>query len=187
LGDRTYHVSLIPESELRRRTAARARTRLVRFGAAAAVAVLSAAALYAQVFVQRRDYVRELDARAEQLRPVARTLLAKRQQLKLIQDQVDRSFSPLRILNEIAGVAPDSGVNFSRFSFDQHDGVVAQGSAVNPKLFDDLIDNIRGADLDAFPQLARARELYRTARVERSRQVWDFAVTIPFAEPETND
>jgi Tfp pilus assembly PilM family ATPase len=183
-GDRAYHISLMPEAELNRRAAAGTRTRLVRYAIAAGIAAVAALALYAQMIAQRGAYLRELDQRAEELRPTARTLLAKRKQLQIIDQTVDRSLSPLRILAQFADTAPDKGVNFSRFTFDRSDGLVLSGSATDPALFDNLIDNIRATSADTFPQFARAREMYRTARAERGRQVWDFAVTIPFDAAE---
>lgn len=183
-GDRRHHISLLPESELKRRAAAGMRSRLIRIAAAAAVGLAATIALYGQTVMQRRAYIKELDARAEQMRPTARTLLNKRQQLRLIEERVDRSLSPLRLLEQVAQLAPDEGLNISRVAFDRTTGLVVSGSATDPKLFDGLIDGIRATGASSFPQFARARELYRTARVERGRQVWDFAVTIPFQESE---
>jgi hypothetical protein len=67
------------------------RSRAMRLGIAAAVAIAATVALYAQTTMQRGAYIEELDARAEQLRPIARTLLTKRQQLRMIEERVDRS------------------------------------------------------------------------------------------------
>ena len=184
-GDRTFQISLLPETELRRRAAVGTRKRLIRSAAAAVVAVLATLAVYGQTALQRRAYINELDRRADELRPDARTLLAKRQQLRLIEERVDRSLSPLRVLAQFADIAPASGVNFSRLSFDRADSIVLAGSATDPKLFDQVIDNIRAKGAGSFPQFARAREMYRTARVERGQQVWDFAVTIPLDEANT--
>ncbi len=183
-GDRACHISLMPEAELNRRAAAGTRVRLLRFAVAAAVAVAATLALYGQQVAQRGAYLRELDQRAEELRPTARTLLAKRKQLQIIEETVDRSLSPVRVLAQFADIAPEKGVNFSRFTFDRADGLVLSGSATDPALFDNLIDNIRAAGVEKFPQFARAREMYRTARSERGNQVWDFAVTIPFDTAE---
>lgn len=183
-GDRTHRIALMPETELRRRAAAGTRSRLVRLGVAAAVAFVATAALYAQTVIQRQAYIRELDARAEELRPVARTLLAKRHQLRLIEERVARSLSPILALSEIAAIAPDEGVNFNRLSFEHDEGIVVSGSATSPALFDGVIDGIRGVGASTFSQFARARELYRTERVERNERVWDFAITIPFSEED---
>ncbi len=183
-GARRHHIALTPESEIKRRAAAGMRSRLIRLAAAAAVGLAATIALYGQTVMQRRAYVSELDARAEQMRPLARTLLNKRQQLRLIEERVDRSLSPLRLLEQVTELAPDDGLNISRIAFDRTTGLVVSGSATDPKLFDGLIDSIRGTGAASFPQFARARELYRTARTERGQQVWDFAVTIPFQESD---
>jgi len=181
-GDHSYLIALMPESELIRRQTTVSRARGLRVAAAVMVAVIATAAVYAQAAVQRRAYLRELDIRADGLRPLAQTLRTKRQQLHLIEDQVQRAASPIVVLSTIASLAPDAGLNFTRFSYDKVQGITVNGSATEPKKFDDLIDAMRKAGADIIPQLARAQELYRTARVERNQNVWDFAVTVPFTE-----
>jgi len=184
LGDRRFHIALLPEAELKRRAAAGMRNTAMRLGIAAAVALAATLGVYFEVVVQRSAYIEELDARAEQLRPIARTLLTKRQQLRMIEDRVDRTLSPLRLVAEVAEIAPQDGMNINRVKFDREDSMVVTGSATDPKLFDTLIDGIRAAGGSTYPQFARARELYRQVRMERGQQVWDFAVTIPFQETE---
>ncbi len=186
-GDRSYFIDLTPESELIRRYASVARARGLRVAVAVLIAAIAAGAVYAQAVTQRGAYLRELDARADDLRPLAQTLRTKRQQLRLIEEQVQRSASPIVVLATIASLAPEAGLNFTRFSYDQRQGVTVNGSATEPKLFDGLIDSLRGPGAAAIPQFARAQELYRTARVERNQNVWDFAVTIPFTEASAND
>ncbi len=185
-GDRSYLIGLMPESETNRRAATVSRARGMRVVAAVAVAAIATGAIYFQAVTQRRAYLHELDERADGLRPLAQTLRTKRQQLRLIEEQVHRTASPIMVLSTIASLAPDEGLNLTRFSYDQRQGVTVNGSAMEPKLFDGLIDGMRGPGAAAIPQLARAQELYRTARPERGQNVWDFAVTIPFIEaPES--
>jgi len=181
-GDRTFPVELLPETEIRRRAAVETRSRGMRVAIAALVAVVATAAVYVQAVAQRRSYLAELDQRADAMRPTAQTLRTKRQQLHLIQDQVNRSVSPIQILATLAELAPHEGLNITRFSYDKDEGITLNGSARDPKLFDGLIDGMRGPGALAIPQLAAAMELYRTERRERNRPVWDFAVTVPFAE-----
>jgi type II secretory pathway component PulL len=186
-GDSTYAVELLPETEQRRRASKTSRSRRLRSAAGLLVAVLAMGTVYAQAVMQRRAYLRELDARAEQLRPLAQTLRTKRQQLDLIQEQVHRAASPIALLATVASLAPDAGLNITRFAYDQAQGVTFNGGAVDPKLFDGLIDAMRGPGASVIPQLARAQELYRAAGVEQGQGVWGFAVTIPFAEAPAHD
>lgn len=180
-GDRAYPIELLPETEIRRRAAVATRSRGMRVGIAALIALIATAAVYVQAVAQRRSYLAELDRRADAMRPTAQTLITKRKQLHLIQDQVHRSVSPIQILSTLAQLAPDEGLNITRFSYDKDEGITVNGSARDPKLFDGLIDSMRGPGAATIPQLAAAMELYRTERRERDRAVWDFAVTIPFA------
>lgn len=181
-GDRRFFVGLLPEAEVRRRAAATTRTRGLRIGAMVAAALVATAAVYAQAVYQRRAYLDKLEGYAEELRPVARSLRTKRQQLRFLSDQVDRSMSPLQMLHTIVQLAPEDGLNVTRYAYDRSEGIILNGSAVQPALFDTLIDSLRGQGAQSFPQFARAQELYRNARRERDQQVWDFAVTIPFPE-----
>ncbi len=186
-GEEIYAVRLLPETETRRRASKASRSRGLRAAAALAVAILATGAVYVQAVMQRRAYLAELDARAEVMRPLAQTLRTKRQQLDLIQEQVHRTASPIQILSTVATLAPDAGLNITRFAYDHTEGVTLNGGAVDPKLFDGLIDAMRSKGAAAIPQLARAQELYRTARVEQMQAVWDFAITVPFAEAKPGD
>lgn len=186
-GDRAYPVELLPETEIRRRTAVATRSRGMRVAIAALVALVATAGVYVQAVAQRRSYLTELDERADAMRPMAQTLRTKREQLHLIQDQVHRSESPIKLMATIAELAPDQGLNITRFSYSKNSGITMNGSAVDPKLFDGLIDGMRGPGAATIPQLAAAMELYRTQRLERGRSVWDFAVTVPFSGSETNE
>ncbi len=179
-GDRAFPVELLPETEVRRRAAVATRSRGMRVAIAALIALVATAAMYGQAVMQRRSYLAELDQRADAMRPNVQTLRTKRQQLNLIQEQVHRSVSPIAIMATLAELAPDSGLNITRFSYDKDQGVTINGSAMEPKKFDQLIDGIRGPGAAAIPQLAAAMELYRTERRERGKSVWDFAVTVPF-------
>lgn len=186
-GDRAYPIELLPETEVRRRAAAVTRSRGMRVAIAALVALVATAGVYVQAVTQRRSYLAELDQRADTMRPMAQTLRTKRQQLNLIQDQVHRSVSPIQVLSTLAGLAPDEGLNITRFSYDKNEGVTLNGSTVDPRQFESFIDGMRGPGSAAIPQLAAAMELYRTERRERGRAVWDFGVTVPFSEVQADD
>lgn len=186
-GDHAYPVELLPETEIRRRAAVATRSRGMRVGIAALVALVATAGVYVQSVAQRRSYLAELDRRADTMRPMVQTLRNKRQHLELIQEQVHRSVSPMVILSTLAGLAPDKGLNITRFAYDKTAGVTLNGSTVDPKQFESFIDGMRGTGAAAIPQLAAAMELYRTERRERNQSVWDFGVTIPFSEAQAND
>lgn len=186
-GDRRFFIGLLPESEVRRRAVATTRSRVVRIGALAAVAVLATIAVYGEVVYQRERYLKTLEEHAEELRPIARSLRTKRQQLEFLHEQVDRSMSPLQMLGTIVQLAPDEGLNITQFSYDRDEGITLTGSTRGLPISDGFIDRLRKEGAQSFAQFARAQELYRSARRERGQPVWDFGVSIPFSEPATDE
>ena len=176
------YAGLLPEVELKRREAASSRLRLARVAAMLTVAALALSGVYWQAVSQRTAYIEELDLRAEALRPLARSVKTKRQHLKMLQRQVEREATVLGLLGSIAGLAPDEGLNITRFTYDRKSEISLRGRALQTQSFEALIDDIRGKGADTFAQLAQAQEEYRTVARERQRQVWDFAITIPFSQ-----
>ena len=186
-GPDTRYVGLLPKDELKRREAASSRLRLVRAAAMLAVAALALAGVYWQGASQRMAYIEELDLRAEALRPLARSVVTKRQHLRMLQSQVRREATMLELLGSIAGLAPDKGLNITRFDYERGRGISLYGRALDTRSFDGMIDRLRGEGAQTFSQFAQAQESYRTLRKERSREVWDFAITIPFGREGAGD
>ena len=174
-----HRVGLMPQTELRRRETASSRLQLIRIAAMLVIAAVSLAGVYWQAVAQRSAYIEELEVRAEALRPLARSVGTKRQHLRLLQRQVERESTVLELLAEIARSAPDSGLNITRFDYERDRGITLYGRALEARLFDDMIDRLRGEGAQTFSQFAQAHESYRTRIKERSREVWDFAITIP--------
>lgn len=182
------YIGLLPKLELKRRAAASTRLRVVRAAVMFVLAAAAASGAYWQAVSQRSAYLDELEVRAEALRPFARGVRMKRQHLKRLQSQVEREATPLELLATISSLAPESDLNITRFSYDREQGITLRGRALNSQTFDRLIDDLRGSGARSFEQFAQAQELYRTLRRERDREVWDFAVSIPFlSESEVGD
>ena len=59
--------------------------------------------------------------------------------------------------------------------------------AHEPRSFDGMIDRLRGEGAQTLSQFAQAQESYRTLNKERSREVWDFAIKIPFEQEGAGD
>ena len=182
-----HHVGLMPQTELRRREAASSRLRLLRIAAMLVVAAVSLAGVYRQAVAQRSAYIAELEVRAEALRPLARSVVMKRRQLQMLQRQVDREATVLELLVDIVRLAPDDGLNITRFNYERDRGITLYGRAFEARSFDQMIDRLRGKGAQTFSQFAQAQESYRTVNKERSREVWDFAIKIPFGQEGAGD
>ena len=183
----THYVGLLPEVELKRREVVSSRLRFVRIAAMLTVAALALAGVYWQAVSQRMAYIEELDLRAEALRPLARSVGTKRKHLRMLQRQVEREATMLELLGSIADLAPDKGLNIIRFDYDRHRSISLYGRALETRSFDRLIDDLRGKGAQTFSQFAQAQESYRTLRKERSQEVWDFAIKIPFGREGEDD
>ena len=184
-GRGAYDVDMLPEEHRRRKAAAHLRARVKRVAALAGVCLLAAAGVFAQAVYQRAAYIAELEVRAERLRPFAGQVRAKREHLRRVERQVERSGSALEMLSVISELAPSEGLNITRFRYEHADGITVQGRATGPRHFDVLLDDIRTVGSVSVPQLINAHEVYRTLGRERNREVWDFSISIPFTPPET--
>ena len=183
----THYVGLLPEVELKRREVVSSRLRFVRIAAMLTVAALALAGVYWQAVSQRMAYIEELDLRAEALRPLARSVGTKRQHLRMLQRQVEREATVLELLGSIADLAPDKGLNIIRFDYERHRSISLYGRALETRSFDGMIDDLRGKGAQTFSQFAQAQESYRILRKERSQEVWDFAIKIPFGREGAGD
>ncbi len=182
-----HHVELMPRTVMRKREAASLRLRLARVAAMLAVALVSFGGAYWQAVAQRSAYIEELEARAEVLRPLARSVATKRQQLRMLQRRVERESTVLELLGGIARLAPKEGLNITRFDYERENGITLYGRALEARFFDGMIDRLRGEGAQTFSQFAQAQESYRTLRKERAQEVWDFSIAIPFDQKGSGD
>ena len=125
--------------------------------------------------------------RAEALRPLARSVATKRQQLRMLQRRVERESTVLELLGGIARLAPKEGLNITRFDYERENGITLYGRALEARFFDGMIDRLRGEGAQTFSQFAQAQESYRTLRKERAQEVWDFSIAIPFDQKGSGD
>ncbi len=181
------YVGLLPDAELKRREAASARLRVCRVAAMLAVAAVALFGVYWQAVSQRTAYIEELDSRAEALRPLARSVGTKRQHLRMLQRQVESEATVLELLGSVVDLAPDSGLNITRFDYERDTGISVYGRALEMGSFDGMIDRLRGEGAAVFSQFARAQESYRSMTKERSMEVWDFGIKIPFDQEGAGD
>ena len=184
-GRGANEVDLLPESCRARRARTRTRNALVRMAAAALMLAIALGGAYAQALVQRNHYIDELEERAEELRPYAHSVRTKREHLRRVQQQVERTGTALETLSAIAELAPREGLNINRFSFRYGESLTLQGRAREPGYFDLMLDDMRAAGRLSLPQLAAAHEVYRTVTRERNQEVWGFSISVPF--PKTGE
>ena len=181
-----FTVRLLPAQVLKRRASISSRSRLFRLACAVALALLAAAALYGQAVYQRSAYIAGLEQRTEALRPRVKSASSKRKHLERLQEQVERKDSLLELMAGVTGLIPPSGMNLQNFVYKRESGITLIGRATQLDAVNKLTDDLRAAS-NAFPQFARARQMYSNMAKERDKDIWTFNITVEFpgATPET--
>lgn len=174
-------IDLLPESVLQGR-ALESTKRTVYVGVAVAALVLVAlGALYAQAVFQRSAMIRQLEEQIAVIQPEAMDVQTMRQQLDILDSQVQQEGSVLEVMAEMTRVAPEDDLNFTRLTYNQDNGVNVWGRA---KSIDDIhryLDRLRALDAERSTDLfSQARSLYETRDVERNEVVYLYQISIPF-------
>lgn len=176
-------IELMPDTVVRRRSAATAQKRSLRLAALVALVLFSGGALYAQAALQRSAYIRDLEVRIESIRPRVKNVMAKRKHLERLQRQVERRGTPLELLSSLSALSPNSGLNLTRFSFQHDEGIELRGRAKQRTSVHALAEALRESPI---PQFARAREIYTDYATERRKEVWNFGISIAFDDEEAD-
>ncbi|MEK7793377.1 MAG: hypothetical protein AAB353_02555 [Candidatus Hydrogenedentota bacterium] len=174
-------IDLTPRDEKRRRAAAKLLNKAVRIGIAAALLIVSAAALFTQALYQRNSHIAKLERIAEQRRPQVQEMVAKRRHLERMQEEVSRKDSALEMLAAVANLAPQLGLNVNRISFRHGESVDIFGRANQIANVDALATQFRDAGIQQF---AAARVMYTDRGKERDQEIYNFHVSIPFPTAE---
>jgi hypothetical protein len=144
-------------------------------------------ALYALASHQRNDYLAELDAQIEAIRPEAHDLIEKQRQLGVIEKQVDRSSSVLEAIGVIHDVAPVGRVNIKRLQFDRDKGMTLEGRAVSDSAPYDLAELLRDAAKERFAGFSQARVTKTEQGQEQNLPVWNYTIEMPFPERSADE
>jgi len=173
---------LLPESELKMRAARSLRATLIRGAIAASLALVALAGVFTVSVNQRKEYIKELDARAEILRPQVRDIVAKRKHLQRLKFQLERDDTVLELLAHISTLAPTEGLNITRFTFNHGTNISFQGRARDSRFFDKLLDDLRIETKTSALLFSKAQEMYRREAKERNKNIWGYSISIPFPD-----
>jgi len=174
-------INLLPDSVIQGR-ALETTKHTVYIAAAMVVAVVIALGiLYTQAILQRTAMIRQLEDQIAVIQPGALGVQAMRQQLDILDRQVQQEGSVLEILASMSRVAPEDDMNFTRMTYNRNTGVNVWGRA---KRIDDIhrfLDRLRALDAERNIALfSQARSLYEQRDVERNEVVFLYQISIPF-------
>lgn len=186
-GRGRVNIHLLPRSVIEARQRVGVRRTLIRFAAAAAALVAAAVGLYAEAVYQRSAYVRQLNARIEEIRPHAMGILSKQKQLRILQRQVERSGGAVELLAALCDLFPEAGVNISRFLFIHNDRIELCGRAKTRPELEKLVEDILQAGKSTLEQFSRAQRVYETQVMEHKEKILEFKIVMPFPETEAGE
>ncbi|MBX7256367.1 MAG: pilus assembly protein PilM [Candidatus Hydrogenedentes bacterium] len=177
-------ISLVPRSlsEDRERSAFKRNLyNVVGLGSAILIALL---ALYGQAAWQRKSYIRELQTTADQLKPIADDVAAKKKQLAVLQRGLDRTGSALELMAELFKRAPSTDLNITSMRFIHGQSIAVSGRVQDITVVDQWIDTLREASKTEIPQFARVQPGSHKQVTEGDKQVWQYEILIPLDDSE---
>ncbi len=180
-GRAAVHIDLLPDSVIQGRQMESTKHTVLVGVAVAALVLLSLVGLYAQAVYQRSAMIRQLESQIAVIQPEAMDVQAMRQQLDILDRQVQQEGSALEVMASMSRVAPEEDMNFTRLTYNRDTGVNVWGRA---KRIDDIhryLDRLRALDAERNAALfSQARSLYETRDVERNEVVYLYQISIPF-------
>lgn len=181
-GQSKYKIDLLPESEWQARHFESTKKTVLKLAGLAAVILLALGAWYFQTVHQRLRYIEHLQDHVTQLEPRADDIMAKQEQLRILQKQVDQSGSALELLAGLCELYPD-GVNMTHFSFIHDQEIIVRGRAKSRNDLQTFSQSLTEAGKSTIRQFARAQRAYETEVMERGEKVWEYTIQIPFDVP----
>jgi hypothetical protein len=185
-GEAVLRVSLLPAEVEQDRALLGVKSRLARMAVLLAVVLLGLGALYLQSVYQRSRLVQELQLQRDAIAPLAEGVTEKREQLRILRQQVDDQGTVLELLATIARAAPAEGLNITRVSYVRDEGMSLWGRA---RTIDDVhhfTQGIRSLATGHLSLLSQAQRIYENVGSERGETVFDYQVAIPFPGEDVN-
>lgn len=180
LGRATLDINLLPAEAARARTVAGAKELLKRAGYVAAGVAAALLLLFAQAYLQRASYIRELQGRLNAVAPDAAGLGEKQEQLRILRQQMKRGSSPLHMLAISADAAPEKSANITQFRYNINEGTDIFGRANSVDDVQAFAAKLRKAATDA--QLAffkNAHSMYEDRGEERGKKIIMYQIAVP--------
>lgn len=183
-GNAKVVVDLLPESvrQARRLRGVQRLLRLAAAGIAANAAMLCV--LFGVMAYQRQSYIGELEGQLSAIATDAGGIAAKKQQLRIIRQQVERGGSVLEMLAAVTQAAPEGRVNVTRFSYSREAGVDLWGRA---RAVDDVhrfAENLRGLAAGQLLLFKNAMSQYEQKAQERAEDIYLYQISMS-AETDT--
>ncbi len=182
-----YTISLLPESEKSHRADKGRRKQSWRITLATMIFSIAMVTSVALMVYRQTAYIQELETRVETMRPAVEQVQIQRAHLRRLQSQVASETTPLELFGAIVELAPEQGLNLTRFDYRNGEGITLQGSAIEYRSFDKLLDDMRAVGRSTIPQFLQAQEVYRVLRRERGHDVWSYSISIPFVEEDVDE
>ncbi|MDQ1257065.1 MAG: hypothetical protein QG656_1666 [Candidatus Hydrogenedentes bacterium] len=175
-------INLVPRNVMQNRALASVKRTALKVALLLAILGASLGGLYFQAIQQRQAIIDDLDARIGQIETDAKGIVAKQQQLQILQRQVERKGTFLELLAAVCSLAPEDGLNINRIAFQHGQEFSIYGRAKMITEIDKLAQALRDLGETTYPQFAKATTLYRNEAYERNEQVYDYGIGIEFPE-----
>lgn len=177
-GRAPHVIDLVPASLMASRAVA-SRKRILKSAALwALVALLALSAWYGQTAYQRASYAAELEGRAAALRPEAQSVMSKRQQLRILQRQVDPSGSALETLATVTKLAPASGLTISQFTYERGTRITIRGRARTFNEVEKLAADLRESGGPLFADTRRGD--IKPVKEQNGEDAVEYSILVPF-------
>jgi len=180
-------VDLVPESLVQARQRSVLKRKLATGGLLGVSVVAAMLVWYGVAVHQRNAYLRDLGRRIDEVRPVAQAVATKERNLRVLREHVERSGTALDLLVRAMELAPESGLRFTRFTFERGREAKIEGRVLDRSLITRYTDELRNAGDSEVPQFREARTGGSNPVTERNEPVHEFEIDIPFPEPESQD
>ncbi len=181
-------IRLLPKGVLESRERKGVKRNAIRFGALAAAILIALIAAYAQAIYQRKAYIKTLEAQIARVDPVAKSIVSKQRQLRILQHQVDRTGSVVDLLASLVDLFPSTDINITNFIFTHGEKIEVAGRSKTLPAIEKLAHDLTEVGKATIPQFARAQRMYENQGQEKGLPVWDYKISLPFPEaPRPSD
>jgi TRAP-type C4-dicarboxylate transport system permease small subunit len=186
-GRAAVQIQLLPSAVHHRRALVGVQARAVRLALAAFIVLLMGGVVYGHRAWQHSRAIAQLEREVEAIAPQAEGVKAKRQQLQILRDQVDRSASVLEMLAAVSEAAPADELNINRVRYDRGSGLDIWGRAKTKDAVYLFAQQIRDLGVGQLELLSEAHSVYESAGQERNLPIFDYQISVPFPEEDTSE
>jgi Tfp pilus assembly PilM family ATPase len=176
-------VDFLPPSLATERKAERIARQCLVWGLAVTLFLVTLGGGYIYALHRYQKYITELESAISLVEPSAKGVAAKQNQLRILNQQVERKGSVLELLSAVVNAAPE-GVNITRFTYNRKEGLNLFGNAKSVDHVHQFTDALRKGAQAHLHFFAQARSLYEHKISERGQPVYSYQIAIPFEQSE---